>query len=256
MNGNTQISLAAIAVAAVVGCTTTASQPDSTPSDSSHREAAIDGPCDLMSLYGYFLTHMDEIRSCSLVEGDDGVNLSGTLDLQWDLAADGSTTNIRVANSTLENHDIESCFVDVVAQMDFSDVETGLCEANYPLVVRGPGLVITDSTIGDRIGEEGVSQGDFCDPGHIQDVVRSGAPAIQNCYERQLLEDPELEGRITLSWMVLLDGSIADVHVSDDDLSNKSVDECIVEVIEEFEFDEPQGGFCRINYPFVFRRGQ
>ena len=55
-----------------------------------------------------------------------------------------------------------------------------------------------------------------------------------------------------MNWLIHLDGSTSSVSVVASELENKALESCIAGVIEEMQFDEPDGGICEINYPFVF----
>ncbi len=94
--------------------------------------------------------------------------------------------------------------------------------------------------------------GDFCDPANIRRVIGARTNAIQHCYERRLQTNPELAGNMTLTWRIELDGSVSNVRVVESTLNDPQVDGCITRVIERLNFDEPDGGMCEINYPFVF----
>lgn len=94
--------------------------------------------------------------------------------------------------------------------------------------------------------------GDFCDTSNIQSVVESRRGAIQHCYERQLQTNPELAGNVTVNWRVELDGSTSNVMIAESTLNDQDVEACVVRNIERMMFDEPDGGMCDVNYPFVF----
>ncbi len=94
--------------------------------------------------------------------------------------------------------------------------------------------------------------GDFCDPANVRRVIGARTNAIQHCYERRLQTNPELAGNITMNWRIELDGSVSNVRVVESTLNDSQVDGCVTRVIERLNFDEPDGGMCDINYPFVF----
>lgn len=94
--------------------------------------------------------------------------------------------------------------------------------------------------------------GDFCDPSNIRRVVEARANAIQHCYERELQTNPELSGNVTMNWRIELDGSVSNVMVVDSTLGSRQAEGCMTRQIERMTFDEPDGGMCDIDYPFVF----
>ncbi len=94
--------------------------------------------------------------------------------------------------------------------------------------------------------------GDYCDPADIRRVVNARSNAIRHCFERELQTNPTLSGNITANWRVQLDGSVSNATVAESTMDNRRVEGCIVRVLERMRFEEPDGGICIINYPFVF----
>ena len=52
---------------------------------------------------------------------------------------------------------------------------------------------------------EAPKQEGFCKKENIQSVVKRKASALRNCYERQLLADPSLAGKVIMQWKISLD---------------------------------------------------
>ncbi len=94
--------------------------------------------------------------------------------------------------------------------------------------------------------------GDFCDPADIRRVVNARQNAIRHCFERELQTNPSLSGQITANWRVQLDGSVSNATIAESTMNDRSVEGCVVRVIERLRFEEPDGGICIIQYPFVF----
>lgn len=92
----------------------------------------------------------------------------------------------------------------------------------------------------------------FCKKDNISDVVKKKASALRNCYERQLLADPALAGKIVMQWKVGLDGSVKDARMNSSTMKNEKVEKCMARVIERMRFDKPDGGICVIEFPFSF----
>ncbi len=98
--------------------------------------------------------------------------------------------------------------------------------------------------------------GDFCDPADIRRVVNARANAIQHCYERELQTNPDLSGNITVNWRIELDGSVSNAMIAESSLGSQSAEGCIVRQVSRMRFEEPDGGMCDIDFPFVFTGGQ
>ena len=97
------------------------------------------------------------------------------------------------------------------------------------------------------------SVGDFCDKNDIRRVVASKTNAITFCFEKELQSNPSLSGKIIARWKVGLDGAVmGNADIASTTMNNKNVEGCIARVIARFRFQEPKGGICIIEYPFVF----
>ncbi len=95
----------------------------------------------------------------------------------------------------------------------------------------------------------------FCKEANIQKVVSTRQGGIQYCYEKELARNPELQGKVTVSWRIGLDGKVQTVNIEESTLGNKEVEGCIRRNIERWVFEKPEGGMCQIRYPFVFSAG-
>lgn len=94
----------------------------------------------------------------------------------------------------------------------------------------------------------------FCKEKDILRVVRGRQKGITWCYERELARDPELSGTLTMSWRIMLDGKVGKVLV-EQSLGNKALEGCVKRAIGRWSFPAPEGGMCRVRFPFVFDGG-
>jgi hypothetical protein len=90
------------------------------------------------------------------------------------------------------------------------------------------------------------------DRGEIQKVVNAHLREVQGCYERKLIKDPTLSGKIIFEWVISLTGSVTVVKIKFSDLRNAEVTSCIQSSIRTWHFPEPRGGSVTVTYPFVF----
>jgi hypothetical protein len=76
--------------------------------------------------------------------------------------------------------------------------------------------------------------------------------SIQRCYERELMSDPSLGGKITFEWTVDTSGGVKGVRERSSSVGSRKVSSCIMRVIRRMKFPRPKGGEAEIAYPFVF----
>ncbi len=121
---------------------------------------------------------------------------------------------------------------------------------------RGQGASLGDR--GERVREPRVSRGrpqanGYCAREDIERVVRRHTRGIQYCYERELQNDSELSGRVTLNWTIDLDGRVQSASVTENSMGSRNVESCILAEARRMRFAEPDGGMCVVSFPFTFR---
>ncbi|MGM0555522.1 MAG: AgmX/PglI C-terminal domain-containing protein [Myxococcota bacterium] len=92
----------------------------------------------------------------------------------------------------------------------------------------------------------------FCDKQHIGEVIANAGPKLRYCWEKQLVDHPELAGKIMTRFKIMPDGTVAEAGITESTMDSEEVEACLLGVLEDLEFQEPDGGICAINYPFVF----
>jgi hypothetical protein len=86
----------------------------------------------------------------------------------------------------------------------------------------------------------------------IDKEVRRHRPQISFCYNAQLTRKPDLAGKVTLSWIIRLDGSVTAAKVKSSSLGNSDAESCMVRALGGWRFPKPEGGVVEVEYPFVF----
>jgi hypothetical protein len=86
-------------------------------------------------------------------------------------------------------------------------------------------------------------------------VINSHIHAIQACYEKALMGNPALSGRIAMDWTVATTGRVKSVRVRSSTVGSPKVANCISGVIKRWKFPQPKGGEANITFPFLFRSG-
>ncbi len=90
----------------------------------------------------------------------------------------------------------------------------------------------------------------------IRRVVRRHRREVRYCYEQELIKDPYLQGKVTVSFVIQTSGRVTSSVVKSSTLRNNRVERCVVGKIRRWVFPEPKGGgLVRVTYPFVFAHG-
>lgn len=86
----------------------------------------------------------------------------------------------------------------------------------------------------------------------IQRVVRLNFGKFRGCYQKGLLRNPLLEGRIATRFTIGRDGSVGSVSVADSTMDDKEVESCVAKAFYGLQFAQPEGGVIVVTYPIVF----
>lgn len=89
-------------------------------------------------------------------------------------------------------------------------------------------------------------------PEVIQRVIRQRAGQFRACYEPALRNNPNLQGRVTVRFVIGRDGSVSNVGNGGSDLPDPSVVSCVVRSFYGLSFPEPKDGIVTVTYPLVF----
>jgi hypothetical protein len=102
-------------------------------------------------------------------------------------------------------------------------------------------------------GDEAEALGGL-DKSLIAAVVQSNIGQIKHCYERQLIVDPNVYGKVVASWTINKDGAVSVSGIKKTTMNNKNVENCIAARIKNWTFPKPKGGGqVLVSYPFLFK---
>ena len=89
-------------------------------------------------------------------------------------------------------------------------------------------------------------------PEVIQRVVRQSFGRFRACYERGLMRNPELQGRVAVRFIIRSDGSVAAVANGGSDLPDAEVVGCVVRSFFALSFPAPESAHVTVLYPILF----
>lgn len=88
----------------------------------------------------------------------------------------------------------------------------------------------------------------------IRRVIRRHLNEVKFCYEKELLRQPSLYGRVTTQFTVGGNGQVIAAVVQSSTLTAPAVEQCIVEAVRRWQFPQPEGGgIVIVSYPFVLK---
>ena len=92
-------------------------------------------------------------------------------------------------------------------------------------------------------------------PEVIQRVVRDNFGKFRACYENGLRNNPNLQGRVSVRFVIGRDGSVSNVGNGGSDLPDPAVVQCVVRAYYGLSFPQPEGGIVTVVYPIMFSPG-
>ena len=90
-------------------------------------------------------------------------------------------------------------------------------------------------------------------PEVIQRTVREHYDEFRKCYEAGLAKNPKLAGRVTVKFVIGLDGVIESIEpAAETSIPDSATVSCVIDACKTLRFPKPSGGVVTVVYPVVF----
>jgi len=110
------------------------------------------------------------------------------------------------------------------------------------------------SSIGSTEGGDFSVVGGGLDRETVRRIIHSYRSQIRTCYERGLISNPNLEGRVVYKWQITPAGSVISAQIFKATLESSNLKTCVLDVIQGMVFPKaPNGLATTVIYPFVFQ---
>jgi hypothetical protein len=77
---------------------------------------------------------------------------------------------------------------------------------------------------------------------------------VRACYDKALVENPNLTGRVIIKFTIAGSGKVVAAVVQETTLNHPQVERCMADATLTWLFPKPQGGgIVIVSYPFVLR---
>ncbi len=86
----------------------------------------------------------------------------------------------------------------------------------------------------------------------IRRIVRQNDGRYRFCYESGLKANPNLQGRVTVRFLIDRTGAVAVASDSGSDIPDENVRRCVVSSFAALSFPPPDSGVVTVVYPIVF----
>jgi Ca-activated chloride channel family protein len=92
-------------------------------------------------------------------------------------------------------------------------------------------------------------------PEVIRRVVLRNLGQVNHCYEVALAARPGIRGRLSLSFVIALNGTVAAVSLAGGNVTDAALVQCVSAAVRRWVFPAPTGGTVTVTYPFNFEPG-
>ena len=86
----------------------------------------------------------------------------------------------------------------------------------------------------------------------VAKAINSHLAEVSSCYERALLKEPGLSGKIVLEWQITTSGGVGYAKTKSSSMKSAAVESCIIASLKTWKFPPAQGAGVVITYPFMF----
>ena len=84
----------------------------------------------------------------------------------------------------------------------------------------------------------------------IRKTVHANIQQVIDCYEAALAGDPTLSGKVSIKFIIALDGTVTMAAVANTEINHPDCEACIAEAVKSWRFPKPSGGIVIVTYPF------
>jgi TonB family protein len=83
----------------------------------------------------------------------------------------------------------------------------------------------------------------------VRKVIKDSVTKLQYCYEKTLLANPGIEGKVMATFTIAPEGSVTDVKCAG---VHPDVETCVAETVKALKFP-PSAAKVEVQYPFTFK---
>ncbi len=89
----------------------------------------------------------------------------------------------------------------------------------------------------------------------IRRIIRRHINEVRFCYEQELNQRPDLQGRVAVKFIISPTGAVQTAGIASSTMRNARVEGCIAKAVRRWTFPAPEGGgIVVVTYPFVLQQ--
>ena len=88
----------------------------------------------------------------------------------------------------------------------------------------------------------------------IAKIASQHSIQLEACYIKELSKTKDLEGKVTITWIVRKDGHIFSVKLKESTLNNKNMESCLIKTVKTWGYPPSKdGGITSVEFPIEFK---
>jgi hypothetical protein len=183
---------------------------------------------------------IDAIRDCHSAS----LRQTGAMDLELSVARTGKVIVVKHTGGEVTDADLATCVAEALTHRTFEPAAVGLTRYRLTFEQRtatGSASAETPATTGGDLAPEIVAR-----------IVRRNAPKMKACYEKALLTQPSLNGKIIVKFTIDEKGNVEDVKDGGSTIADATMKSCVRRIYEGMVFPAPKGGKVTVTFPMTF----
>lgn len=89
-------------------------------------------------------------------------------------------------------------------------------------------------------------------PAVLHSAMKVVLPQLRYCYEKALITDATLRGKVVMKFAVDQDGEVSHAVMVSSEIPSDEFQACILDTVLSSQFPAPEGGVVAVQYPLVF----
>jgi len=225
----------------------TLADPDFQPPESEPVNAAfVPADSEGLDIKSVVEENSGQLKYCYEKRLQENKDLEGKIEVTWTLEGGVATATEVLSNSTADPK-LADCIVEKIQSWDFPVDAEG--QVTWPFVFRSQASATAIVEEEEEVDLPSGSIDGEGDKAALKATVRRYSGQLQYCYEAQLRANPNLAGRVEVSWYVS-NGRASDVSITSNTATTELAD-CVESKIRRWQFSEGVSG--DVTWPFVFQ---
>jgi len=90
------------------------------------------------------------------------------------------------------------------------------------------------------------------DSASVTTIIKSGSPAVKRCYDKALLSNPNLKGKISVTILINGKGRVESIDILEDTLKNVDITRCVKGIFSRLRFPKSDRDSTKITFNLDF----